>query len=340
MVGQQVANCLFVNPLANITTFNINILNKGRYNMYNFIDMTGWIMSEHGVPKSKLTVVERVEDRVHPNGKCSVMWKCLCDCGDTIVADGCQIRSGHTVSCGHHKKEKSPSMTHVDFLGKIYALRDDVEIIGEYEGFYNKVKYRCKICGEISEASPKQLYRCNSCLNCKRINRRMTNGEFLHRMSELHPTINILSEYETQNTHILCQCKICQHIWNPVARSLLCKEGCPHCHKSKGETKIEQFLKDNLINFEPQKTYSGLVGVGNGLLSYDFYLPDFNLLVEYQGQFHDGTAPRQSTEELIVQVEHDRRKREYASHHNIGLLEIWYYDFNNIENILQQHTTK
>ena len=34
------------------------------------------------------------------------------------------------------------------------------------------------------------------------------------------------------------------------------------------------------------------------------------------------------------QLEHDRRKREYAKKNNIDLLEIWYYDIDNIENIL------
>lgn len=34
------------------------------------------------------------------------------------------------------------------------------------------------------------------------------------------------------------------------------------------------------------------------------------------------------------QLEHDRRKREYAKQHNIKLLEIWYYDMDNIEDIL------
>lgn len=36
------------------------------------------------------------------------------------------------------------------------------------------------------------------------------------------------------------------------------------------------------------------------------------------------------------QQEHDRRKREYAKSHNIELLEIWYWDFDNIEEILDK----
>lgn len=35
-----------------------------------------------------------------------------------------------------------------------------------------------------------------------------------------------------------------------------------------------------------------------------------------------------------IQDEHDKRKRNYAKEHNINLLEIWYYDIDNIEDIL------
>jgi len=79
-----------------------------------------------------------------------------------------------------------------------------------------------------------------------------------------------------------------------------------------------------------------LIGVGGGNLSYDFYLPNYNLLIEYQGEFHDGTAIQQSKEKFKKQLEHDKRKREYADNHNINLLEIWYWDFDNIEKILKR----
>lgn len=61
---------------------------------YNFIDMTGWKMWEHGVPDSKLTVIERA-----PNGKNRrSRWICECNCEEhkRIIADGSNIRSGNT----------------------------------------------------------------------------------------------------------------------------------------------------------------------------------------------------------------------------------------------------
>ena len=37
---------------------------------------------------------------------------------------------------------------------------------------------------------------------------------------------------------------------------------------------------------------------------------------------------------------HDKRKQQYAKDHMIDLLEIWYYDYNNIENILNNYFTQ
>lgn len=75
---------------------------------YNFIDMTGWIMAEHGVSRSRLKVIERAKDYIAPNGARHVQWLCECMCNEHnhIVADGRDIRSGHTKSCGCYNREK------------------------------------------------------------------------------------------------------------------------------------------------------------------------------------------------------------------------------------------
>ena len=111
---------------------------------------------------------------------------------------------------------------------------------------------------------------------------------------------------------------------------------CPLCSFSKGEKKIEEYLKINNINYIPQKEFIKLKGLGGGLLSYDFYLEKQNLLIEYQGEFHDGSVPNQIQKDLKKQQKHDKLKKEYAENHNINLLEIWYWDFDNIEKILDK----
>ncbi len=112
---------------------------------------------------------------------------------------------------------------------------------------------------------------------------------------------------------------------------------CPQCKLSEGEKRITNYLKLNNINYISQKTFDGLVGTRGGNLSYDFYLPDYNLLIEYQGEFHDGSVSHQTEEDFDRQQEHDKRKKEYAKKNNIELLEIWYWDFDNIDEILKMN---
>ena len=85
----------------------------------NFIDMTGWKMWEHGVPDSKIIVIEQVP-RTQPK---KIYWKCKCACGNPnefIVQSTC-LRSGNTLSCGCVKRDRHPS-THGDSNSKLYYV--------------------------------------------------------------------------------------------------------------------------------------------------------------------------------------------------------------------------
>ena len=71
--------------------------------MSKTIDMTGWIMSEHGVLDSRIRVIKRVE-----NGRDRrAQWLCECLCGNSepFVASGKNLRIGAVKSCGCLKKE-------------------------------------------------------------------------------------------------------------------------------------------------------------------------------------------------------------------------------------------
>lgn len=72
------------------------------------IDMTGWVMAEHGVPDSRLSVVQ-ASNSCAADG--TVKWICRCSCGTTCIVSGCNLRSGKTLSCGCYQKEMA-SGTH------------------------------------------------------------------------------------------------------------------------------------------------------------------------------------------------------------------------------------
>ena len=70
-------------------------------------DITGWKMWEHGIPQSRIIIVQQAEDYIKPNGKHEAMWLCRCNCGNSKIwpVVGYQITSGKTLSCGCVRKE-------------------------------------------------------------------------------------------------------------------------------------------------------------------------------------------------------------------------------------------
>ena len=97
------------------------------------------------------------------------------------------------------------------------------------------------------------------------------------------------------------------------------------------------------IKYVREKTFPNLLGVGNEPLRYDFYIPKYNLLIEYQGEQHykpqdfKGEGIEKAKSKFKRQQKHDKYKREYAKENNIDLLEIPYWEFKNIEEILNKN---
>lgn len=234
--------------------------------------------------------------------------------------------------CGKLKK------THEDFIRELENKNPNIIVTGKYITNKDPISCKCKICNHQWTSLPSRLLIGCSCPKC--VNRIRTHEDFINDMKEIDKNILILGTYEKSSNKILCRCKIDKTEWEATPNNLLKGHGCPTCNinTSKGEIKICQFLEDNNIEYIPQKTFSDLKGVNDGLLSYDFYLPKHNTLVEFQGEQH--IVPVSyfgGNNKFKIQQEHDKRKRKYAKLHNIKLLEIWYYDFKNIENILKNH---
>lgn len=111
---------------------------------------------------------------------------------------------------------------------------------------------------------------------------------------------------------------------------------CQDCNNSQLEEITKQILQKHNIEYKTQVKYEGLLGLGGKYLSYDFYLPNFNLLLELQGIQHKEfrLGFHKNKADFHRQLVHDKRKKQYAIDHNISFLEIWYYDIDNIEEIL------
>lgn len=147
----------------------------------------------------------------------------------------------------------------------------------------------------------------------------------------------IISEYNGTNENVLFYHKSCDDTFKMTPHNFFAGQRCPHCSitPSTGEQAIIDILNKKNIKYTFQKSFDDLYGFYRYPLSYDFYLKEYNLLIEYQGEYHDGSILFIPKSKLEKWQKYDQLKREYAKSHGIQLLEIWYWDFDNIEEILE-----
>lgn len=103
------------------------------------------------------------------------------------------------------------------------------------------------------------------------------------------------------------------------------------CKESIGEERIRKFLESNKIEYIQEKRFEDCRD--KKPLPFDFYLPKYNYVIEFDGQQHFEDIGYGNHK---VTIEHDKIKNEYCKLHNINILRIPYWDGNNIEDIMSK----
>ena len=112
--------------------------------------------------------------------------------------------------------------------------------------------------------------------------------------------------------------------------------GCPHCQKSYGEERIDKFLKLHDIEFSRQhKMFNEDLFCKNKKFFVDFFLPKYNVVIEFNGAQHYRPVDFFGGQEKFIQQQNrDASLRFYCENHKIKLIEIPYTEYDNIEEIL------
>jgi ssDNA-binding Zn-finger/Zn-ribbon topoisomerase 1 len=111
--------------------------------------------------------------------------------------------------------------------------------------------------------------------------------------------------------------------------------GCPYCSKSKAEGRIREWLIKNGVLFIPQHFFSDCKNIR--YLYFDFFLPVYNICIEYDGELHYKPFRKSSSgqEKLQETQRNDRLKNEYCEKMHIKLVRIPYWKKSGIEKILK-----
>lgn len=111
-------------------------------------------------------------------------------------------------------------------------------------------------------------------------------------------------------------------------------KGCPSCNVSQGELRILKWLSEHSIKFTQQYTDDNCKSIIK--LPFDFHIPSKNLIIEYDGiQHYEPVEHFGGISKHKEQVKNDTLKNDFCKEQNISLLRIPYWEYDNIEVILE-----
>lgn len=139
--------------------------------------------------------------------------------------------------------------------------------------------------------------------------------------------LTVIEECTTKNnTRRMMRCLCDCGNWHICSVTDLRSGHCMSCgclNKSKGEMLIEDILKENNIEYIPQKRFDDCKN--KRTLPFDFYLPTKNTCIEFDGAQHTQPVEYWGGEEKFVYLQkNDSIKNQYCKDNGINLIRIPY----------------
>ena len=199
--------------------------------------------------------------------------------------------------------------TKEEIQNKIDNIHGNIKIIWEYVNTRTHTLCKCTECQYEWEPIPDKLLQGRGCPNCsKRI--KGTVESLQKQLIDNNKNFTILGSYTNRDTPTLVKCNDCGYEWEVRLYDLIHKQSCPKCSKSKGETSVENYLKQNNINYIDQYPIEIDSSINkSGKARLDFYLPDYNIVIEYNGIQH--YIPREYFGGQL-QFEHQQKRDEFV----------------------------
>jgi hypothetical protein len=239
----------------------------------------------------------------------------------------------------------------IDKANKIHNYKYDYSKL-KYTHNKNKVSITCKKHGIFQQLARNHILGsgCKECMKDSLSDKfALSKEEFINKSNKLHNNKYDYSKvkYKNYNSIICIICPEHEEFWQEASNHL-CGNGCPACNESKGEVKIRLFLNKYKFNYTVQEWFKNSNiqcknPQTNTKMPFDFYLPDCNTCIEYDGEQHYkphsfGADKSIETKEknLKIMQYRDSIKTLYCLENKIKLIRIPYVMFNNIDIILMK----
>ncbi len=219
------------------------------------------------------------------------------------------------------------SLTLVAFVNRsseIHKNKYDYSLV-DYKNSKDKVKIICPIHGIFEQVAGEHI-RGKGCKKCAMDYFKIDTKIFIERSNLKHKNKYDYSLVDYKNSKDKVKIICPKHgIFKQSPAKHINGTGCPYCRLSRGEMLIKNFLIENNVTFYPQKKFGEC---RNKLpLPFDFYLPDYNICVEYQGEQHIKPVKFFGGIDNFKKTQsRDLIKKEYCNKNKIRYLAIPYFD--------------
>lgn len=246
-------------------------------------------------------------------------------------------------NCSHCSKKFHK--TTESFKEEIEKLTNgEYSLIGEYIDNNTKIKimHNCEKCNFYTwDILPKNFTSksvLSRCPKCAGVNKKSTS-EFEEELLRLYPDKEfiLIGEYKNNKTKVTLKHSKCGKTFDIRPNDFLNRRTCTECSKnfkeSNGIKIIKDYLTNNNILFECEKTFDDLIYINN--LYLDIFIPNNNKIIEYDGKQHFKNSFNDNYE-FENQQNRDKAKNTWVKENNYSLLRIPYtvVDKITIENII------
>ena len=253
------------------------------------------------------------------------------------------LKGQNCPKCGERLRRLNRTDTIEQFIVKAKKIHNNKYNYSKafYKNCDTKVIIICPIHGEFFQA-PNAHLNGQGCPKCGKksmaLKESLTKKEFVIRARKTHENKYNYDKviYINCRTNVTIICPIHGKFNQTPDAHVNQKQGCPLCKMSCGEKFIISILNFNKLIFIYQKTFQDCINPKtNRKLLYDFYLPEHNMLIEYNGiqHYHHNIFFHRPKHTLEDQQHCDSIKQQYALSHGYRFLVIKYTD--NIEEALQ-----
>ena len=248
-----------------------------------------------------------------------------------------QEPKSHMSGCGCSFCDDNKRKTNIkDFIKKsqeIHSNKYDYSLV-KYINNHTKIKIIYPQHGIFTQTPYKHMNRKQGCPSCNG-GIKFNTEIFISKSKDIHGEKYDYSSvnYINSSTKVEIICKI-HGIFKQIPNNHISKKyGCPYCNESHGEKEICKILNNNNINYIRQYKFNNCRHILP--LPFDFYIPDFNLCIEFDGEQHFRIFEKWGGEENLLNIKrNDEIKNQFCKNNNIEILRIKYNE--NIKDLLSK----